>query len=76
MLSAFDPKKLAIHCILLTEDDLISKWGSNVKNIVSFDDVVHFFDKENIVTYVDFDCGIIFFPETPTKIRQIKQERN
>ena len=40
------------------------------------DDVVHFIDKENMVTYVDFDCGITFFPETPTKIRQINRERN
>ena len=29
-----------------------------------------------MVTYVDLDCGITFFPETPTKIRQIKRERN
>ena len=29
-----------------------------------------------MVTYVDFDCGITFFPETPTKIRQINRERN
>ena len=29
-----------------------------------------------MVTYVDFDCGFTFFPETPTKIRQIKRERN
>ena len=28
-----------------------------------------------MVTYVDFDCGITFFPETPTKIRQINRER-
>ena len=28
-----------------------------------------------MVTYVDLDCGITFFPETPTKIRQIKRER-
>ena len=43
---------------------------------VSFDDVVHFIDEENMVTYVDFDSGITFFPETPTKIRQINRERN
>ena len=47
-----------------------------VKKTVSFDDVVHFIDEENIVTYVDFDCGITFLPETPTKIRQINRERN
>ena len=29
-----------------------------------------------MVTYVDCDCGITFFPETPTKIRQFKRERN
>ena len=28
-----------------------------------------------MVTYVDFDWGITFFPETPRKIRQIKRER-
>ena len=36
---------------------------------------MHFIDEENIVTYVDFDCGNTFFPETPTKIRQINRER-
>ena len=29
-----------------------------------------------MVTSVDFNCGITFFPETPTKIRQINRERN
>ena len=28
------------------------------------------------MTYVDFDCGITFLPETPTKIRQNNRERN
>ena len=71
VLSPYDPKKLAIHSILRPEDDLISNFGPNVKKTVSFDDVVHFIDDENMVTYVDFDCGITFFPETPTEIRQI-----
>ena len=66
-----DPKKLAIHSILRQEDNLISNCGPNVRKIVSFDDVMHFIDEENIVTYVNFDCGITFLPETPTKIRQI-----
>ena len=74
--SPYDPTKLAIHSNLHPEDDLISNSGPNVKKTVSFDDVVHFIDEENIVTYVDFDCGITFFPETPTKIRQINRERN
>ena len=75
-LSPYDTTKLAIHSILRPEDDLISNCGPNVKKTVSFDDVVHFIDEENNVTYVDFDCGITFLPETPTKIRQINRERN
>ena len=75
-LSPCNPTKLAIHTILCPEDDLISNFGPNVKKTVSFDDVVHFIDEENIVTYVDFDCGITFLPETPTKIRQTNRERN
>ena len=76
VLSPYDPRKLAIHYILRPEDDLISNCGPNSKKTVSFDDVVHFIDEENMVTYVDFDCGFTFFPETPTKIRQINRERN
>ena len=76
VLSPYDPTKLAIHSILRPEDDLISNCGPIVRKTVSFDDVVHFNDEENVVTYVDFDCGITFLPETPTKIRQINRERN
>ena len=75
-LSPYDPTKLAIHSILRPEDDLLSNCGPNVKKSVSFDDVVHFIDEENMVTYVDFDCGITFFPKSPTKISQINRERN
>ena len=32
--------------------------------------------EEDIVTYKDFDCGITFYPETPTKITQIHRKRN
>ena len=76
VLSPYDPTKLAIHSILRPEDDRISDCGPNLKKTVSFDDVVHFIDEENMGTYVDFDCGITFFPETPTRIRQINPERN
>ena len=75
-LSPYDPTKLAIHSILRPEDDIISNCGPNVRETVSFHDVVHFIDEENIVTCVNFDCGITFLPETPTKIRQINRERN
>ena len=76
VLSLYDPRKLEIHSTLRPVDDLLSNCCPNVKKTVSFDDVVHFTDEENMVSYVDFDCGITFFPETPTKIRQINRERN
>ena len=74
--SLFDPKKLAIHSILRPEDDPISNCGQNFKKTVSFDDIVHFIDKEDFVPYDDFDCGVTFYPETPTKIKEINRERN
>ena len=46
------------------------------KTTVSFDNIVHFMDKENIVTYEGFVCGFTSYHETPTKIRQINRERN
>ena len=76
VLSPCDPTKLAVLSILRPEDDLISNCGPNFKKTVSFYDVVHFIDVENMVPYVDFDCEITFFPETPTQIRQINRERN
>ena len=74
--SLYDPTKLAIHSILSPEDDFLSICCQNFKKTVSFDGIVHFIDEENIVTYVDFHCGITFYPETSTKIRQINRERN
>ena len=47
-----------------------------LRKSVSFDVVVHFIDEVNMVNYVDFDCGIKFFPENPTKFRQINWEQN
>ena len=65
--SPYDPTKLAFHFMLRPEYDPISNCGQNFKKTVSFDDIVHFIDEEDIVTYEDFDCGITFYPETPTK---------
>ena len=76
VLAPFDRTKLAIHSILRPEDDPMSNCSPNVKRSVSFDDVVHFIDEEIMVTYVDFDSGFTFFPETPTKVRQVNRERN
>ena len=72
----YDPIKLAIHSVLRPEDDLISNCGQKFKKTVSFDDILHFIDEENIVTSEDFDCGVTFYPEALTKIRQINRERN
>ena len=74
--SPYDPTKLAIHSILRPEDDLMSNCGQNFKKTVSFDDIVHFIDEEDIVTYEDFDCAITCYPEAAKKIRQINRERN
>ena len=63
------PTKLAIYSILRPEANLVSNYGHIFKRTVSFEDIVHFIDKKNIVTYVDFDCGVTFQLETPTKIR-------
>ena len=68
-------KKLAIHSILRLEGDLKSSFGQNSKKTVSCEDIVHFIDEENVVTNVDFDCGVIFYTETPTKIKHINRER-
>ena len=71
----YDPPKLAIRFILRPEDDLISYYGQILEKTVSFDNMLHFIDEESIVTYVNFDCGIIFYPETRTKFRQINHGR-
>ena len=75
-ISPHDPTELAIHSIFHPEDDLISNCGPNFENTVSFDDIVHFIEEEDFVTYEDFDCGIISYPEIFTNIRQINRERN
>ena len=74
-ISPYDPTKFPIHSILRPEDDLKSNYGQNFKKAVPFDDIVQFIDEENIVTYEDLDCGITFYPESPTKIRSIYRER-
>ena len=74
--SRYDPTKLAIDSVLRLEDDLKSNCGLNFEKTVSFDDIVHFIDEEDIAKYLDFDCGITFNPEILTKIKQIKPERN
>ena len=45
------------------------------KKAVSFDHIVHFIDKENIVIFVEVDCGIIFYREAPTKVGKTNRER-
>ena len=66
-----------LQCTFLRpEDDLISDCGQNFKKTVSFDDIVHFLESVDIVPYDDFDCGINFYPEFPSKIKQINRERN
>ena len=74
--SPYDPTKLAMHFNLRSEHDLLSNFGQNFKKTVSFAEFVHFIDEEDIVTYEDFDCGITFYPEIPTNVREINREGN
>ena len=51
---------------LRPEADLISNCGHTFKKMVSLDHTVQFIDEKNFVTYVDFDFGINFYPESST----------
>ena len=72
-ISLYDPRKHALLSISRPEDDLINNCGQKCKQTVFSDDFIH---EKITMTYVKFDCGITFYPETPTKIRQINRERN
>ena len=48
--------------------------GHFFKRAISFDDLVHFIDQEDIVTNIDFDCGTTFYPEAPTKVEKFNRE--
>ena len=74
--SPYDPTRLEIRSILRPVDDPTSNCGQNFQKPVFFDDIVYFIHNENIVTYIDFDCCIIFYRENPTTMRQINRERN
>ena len=74
VLSPHDPTKPTNLPILRPEDDLLSSCGPNFKKRDSFKDVIQFIDEANMVTHIDFDCGITFLPETPTKIRQMNRD--
>ena len=69
--SPYVPSKLATHSLLRPERDLLSNCGHNFKKTGSHDAIVHFIDEKKTVADEYFDCCITFYPETPTKIRQI-----
>ena len=69
--SLYDPAKNVIHSNLRPEGDPIPNCRHNCESIVSFDDIVHFNDEKIILTYVDFDCGVTFYLETPRKTKHI-----
>ena len=75
--SLYDLTELALLCIVLVrpEVDLTSNCGHNPKKTVLFEKMVHFIDKKNTVLYVGFECGIIFFSGSPTKVPQNNRER-
>ena len=71
----YDPTKLGVHSFLRSEADLISKCGLISKKKKYFDAIVHLIDEENIVTWVDFGCGITFITENPTNVGQTNGQR-
>ena len=75
LVSPYDPIILASHFYLRPEDDLMSSFIQSIRKTVWFD-IVHFIGEENIEIYVDFHCGINFYPEIPTKIKQINWDWN
>ena len=68
-------QSLQFILFLRAEADPISNFGRISKKTVPFDDSLHFIDEENIVTYVDFDCGTTSYPQAPTKVGQTNGER-
>ena len=66
--SPYDPTELAIYSISHSEADPTSNCGHLSEKSVSVDDNLRFIVEKNKVTYVDFDCGITFYPEAATKI--------
>ena len=68
----FKPKILhkilqSLHFIHFCAWRLISKCGHNLKEMFSFDDIVHLIDEENFVICVDLNCGFAFYIEAPKK---------
>ena len=53
----------------------MSNCGYKFKKTVAIDDMLHFIDEENTVTYIDFDCSTTFYAEAPTKLGQINRGR-
>ena len=71
--SPHDPTNHAIHSILRPQDDPTSNCGENIRKTVSLYYIALSIDDENIVTFVDNDCGITVNPGKPTKIRLINE---
>ena len=42
---------------------------------ISFEKMAQSFDEKPIVTYVDSNCGITFYSESPTKVKHINRKR-
>ena len=66
--------QFAIDSILHPAADPKSNCGHIFKKTVCFDDFVHFFAEEKILTSVDL-IGITPYAEAPTKVGEINRER-
>ena len=71
--SPHDRKKLQSCSILHPEVDRKEICGC-LKTTISFDDMVHYIDAENILTFVDFECCIFFYSKASTRFKCIDRK--
>ena len=69
--SSYAPTKCAIRSILSPQNDQISNCGHYFEKTISFDDIAHFIDEEDIVIFEDFDYDNTLYPEPPTEVAHI-----
>ena len=64
-----------LHFFRCLEVNPICNCGVIFKKTISFDDMVHFINDDNAVTYVVFDCCTTLYPEATVNVQNIKWER-
>ena len=68
------PTKFSIYSVLVPDVDFLQISGDSLKETFSVDNIVQLIDEGNIMTYVRFRCGIVFYTKASAKVRQINRE--